>query len=709
MIFYPITAIINAITSTIVCIIVIAKNPKSQLNRSFSYFALSVAFWSYCYFLWQLSDNAGDALFWCRALMAGAIFIPSTFLHFSLTLIGERKKYLKAIIFWYIVSIVFLLLDFTPLFVKDIRPRLYFPYWPTAGITYTPFLAMFTGLTIYAHALMYKGYSKLSGFKRNQIKYVFLGTAIGFLGGSTNYPLWYDIPIPPIGNILVAVYVFVIAYAIAKYRLMDIKVAVTRAGIFIVVYALVLGLPFWLGFKTGLWIWALILMGISASCAPFIYRALYKRADAILLAAQRHYQKLLVDASRGMTRQRSLDKLVKLIVHVVKKAVKVVFAAVFLEDKEKQTYTLRAVRDHKNIPYDIVFPYEHPLVKALKAKKAPLTYEQAVPLLREESFNSPVDLVVPCFMDEELLGFLILGEKQNRTFFTEDDIRVFRVLAAQSALAIENCCFFKDREKIFTAEKLASIGGMADGVAHQVRNRLNCFGPIIAELQLEIEEFIEHRPQLASDPELKKALDAIMRASEDINSQIQRTAEVIKGILDYARIQEKETFFAEFSLREIINNVKDLVQVKHQIAELPLFVELPDNSSLIYGIKSQILECIYNIIDNAYEAIEELIEYYKLKKQENKSFKPFIKIRLSQRLNSYLIEISDNGIGVKEQDKMKIGAPLFTTKPSVKSGMGIGMYVAKRMIEENHKGKVWFESEYMKGTTFYIELPKKKG
>jgi hypothetical protein len=124
--------------------------------------------------LWQISNDAQSALFWCRALMAGAIFIPSTFLHFSLTLIGQRKKYLKAIIFWYIASIFFFLLDFTPLFVKDVKPRLSFSYWPTAGVTYIPFLAMFIGLTIYAHILMYKSYKRLSGFQRNQIKYVAL-------------------------------------------------------------------------------------------------------------------------------------------------------------------------------------------------------------------------------------------------------------------------------------------------------------------------------------------------------------------------------------------------------------------------------------------------------------------------------------------------------------------------------------------------------
>jgi len=60
---------------------------------------------------------------------------------------------------------------------------------------------------------------------------------------------------------------------------------------------------------------------------------------------------------------------------------------------------------------------------------------------------------------------------------------------------------------------------------------------------------------------------------------------------------------------------------------------------------------------------------------------------------------------IREEDSKKVFAPFFTTKSSYTSGTGIGMYVVKRIIEENHKGRVWFESEYMKGTRFFIELP----
>ena len=69
------------------------------------------------------------------------------------------------------------------------------------------------------------------------------------------------------------------------------------------------------------------------------------------------------------------------------------------------------------------------------------------------------------------------------------------------------------------------------------------------------------------------------------------------------------------------------------------------------------------------------------------------------------IIVEDNGIGIQEQDKEKIFTPFFTTKLSSKKGTGLGLYVIQRLIEENHKGKVVYESKYKQGTTVHLTLP----
>jgi len=119
------------------------------------------------------------------------------------------------------------------------------------------------------------------------------------------------------------------------------------------------------------------------------------------------------------------------------------------------------------------------------------------------------------------------------------------------------------------------------------------------------------------------------------------------------------------------------------------------------------MESVYNIVDNAFEAITEKRKY-RLSDDERDDFSGLITLKLTQQEKQVLIEISDNGVGVKPEDQPKIFAPFFTTKSSQISGTGIGMYVVKRIVEENHNGKIWFESQYMQGTTFYMVLPKGK-
>ncbi|MBI5123547.1 hypothetical protein HZA75_06840, partial [Candidatus Roizmanbacteria bacterium] len=223
--FYALSALINGLSSSALGIFVYLKNRKGTVNRTYGLTTIFIGIWSYSYFFWQIAISESSALFWCRALMAGAIFIPPAYLHFVLALLGLHKDKKKVVISSYIFGSFFFALNFTSLFVKDVSPKLFFNYWPNAGATFLPFLFLYSICVIYAIIVMAKEQKQSSGIRRVQIRYVILGAFLGFGGGATNYPLWYDIPIPPIGNILVSVGISVMAYAIIKHRLMDIKLA----------------------------------------------------------------------------------------------------------------------------------------------------------------------------------------------------------------------------------------------------------------------------------------------------------------------------------------------------------------------------------------------------------------------------------------------------------------------------------------------------
>ncbi|MDP3244455.1 MAG: ATP-binding protein [bacterium] len=211
-------------TSIILGFFVYLKDYKAKMNRTFTLFCFSVAFWSAGYYLWQISIEGEEALFWSRVLMAGATFIPIFYLHFVLHFLDIYKDKKRTLFFGYFLFFIFFFLDFTPYIVKEVRPALSFEFWPKPGAAFHPFLALWFFYTSYSTYLLLCGYKFSSGIKRVQIKFILLGMIIGFIGGSTNYLLWYGIQVPPIANPLVALYVVMVTIAVLKYNLMNIKV-----------------------------------------------------------------------------------------------------------------------------------------------------------------------------------------------------------------------------------------------------------------------------------------------------------------------------------------------------------------------------------------------------------------------------------------------------------------------------------------------------
>ncbi|UCC94580.1 MAG: GAF domain-containing protein [Candidatus Omnitrophota bacterium] len=700
--------------SLIVGLIVFWKNKESLINKTYFLLAVSTSIWAIGILFHAISRDEQVCLFWARFAHIGASFIAIFYLHFILSFLGLIKQKKAIIKVGYGIAFVMSLLAFTPLFFTSVSPKMGLRLWADPGPLYPFFIVFFLTFILYGFLLALKRYALLSGYKRNQLRYIIIASLIGYTGGSSTFLAVYGMKIifiHPFALYLVSFYNASIAYAIIKYRLMEITVAISRAGLILGIYSLVFGVPFYLGHQTGSWLLSTSLAVALAIPAPFIYRYFRVKAEDVLFAEQRHYQKILVQAAGGMVKEHRLDRLLKLIVYIVKKTVKLNFAAIFLHNREENVYNLKVMRDPGRMTEKITSPDQNALISYLKTAKEPVLYEELPRAARMGLGSSfPIGLIVPSIVENELLGFLVLGEKLNRKPYSDDDINVFKILSNQAALAIENCVFLEEfkhaQERIFTAEKLASIGGMADGVAHQIKNRLNHFSVASGELKYEISDFIKAHPSLvAKNSDLQKAFDYLIHIADSLIDNVTKTDNVIRGILNFARTEEKENFFSQFSFKEIIDISLELLKVKHQITEFPLEAEI-DSTDAIYGVKSQIMEAIYNLLDNAYEAIQEKITHH-LKGKEKEDFQPSIRVSLAHNRTVSFITVIDNGIGIKEDDKRKVFAPFFTTKSSYKSGTGIGMYVVRRMIEENHKGRVWFESKYMKGTRFSIELPRK--
>ncbi len=288
MLYYVLTSLINAITSTVLGFFVLFINRQNKLNRAFSRFCFAVAFWSWTYCFWPLSSIKEDVLFWFQVLHIGAILIPATYLHFVFAFLDLEKKRKKIIFLNYLLSIFFLTTVFSPLFISDMVPKYPFPYWAVPGALYHFFLLYFFGLTLYCWIMLYRARKEFTGEKRMQLKYILIGTFIGFLGGSTNYFLWYDVPIPPYGNGLVIFYIILSAIAVARYHLFEMRLIFTEMMV-AAMAVMLLVLPFLMP-TTGLKILTSLVFVLFCFFGYYLIRAVHResrrREDAETIASR---------------------------------------------------------------------------------------------------------------------------------------------------------------------------------------------------------------------------------------------------------------------------------------------------------------------------------------------------------------------------------------------------------------------------------------
>lgn len=264
--------------------------------------------------------------------------------------------------------------------------------------------------------------------------------------------------------------------------------------------------------------------------------------------------------------------------------------------------------------------------------------------------------------------------------------------------------------QLVNAEKMASLGRLSAGMAHEINNPigfiLNNIQPLrqhIENLKRIIEELETSLPDnsrhIAEKIKHHSDYDFILRDTEDIlRSNLtgsRRIIEIVNNLKHFARLDEAEWQSAD--INECLRNTLELfiTQKSSDIEIQPEFTPLP--SILCYA--AQLNQVFMNLLTNAADAIEE-------RKKSDPSFRGVIAVKteiLCAEDTRIRISIRDNGPGINPEITNQIFEPFFTTKP-VGRGTGLGLSICYSIVER-HKGRLYFESEPGKGTKFIIEIP----
>jgi signal transduction histidine kinase len=241
---------------------------------------------------------------------------------------------------------------------------------------------------------------------------------------------------------------------------------------------------------------------------------------------------------------------------------------------------------------------------------------------------------------------------------------------------------------------MATIGTMADGLSHQINNRFHALGMIAADSMDALNSLSEN----SAPEERQKIISQVRYALERVKENVKQGGEIVHSLLKYSRAGEAG--FEPIDLDVLVNSSLEMVQYKVKLSQIDLIRDYPKDIPKIKGNLTQLQEVFFNLIDNAYDAIVQ-----RRNELQEPDYRGNVTIEAVSRDSKIEIRFIDNGIGVSEADKERLFTPFFTTKTSSKKGTGLGLYVIHKIIVDNHKGRIFAESEYKTGTAFTIELP----
>lgn len=309
--------------------------------------------------------------------------------------------------------------------------------------------------------------------------------------------------------------------------------------------------------------------------------------------------------------------------------------------------------------------------------------------------------------------------KENERIITEQNVileakvdeRTAELQIANSELSLALKDLKDAQTQLVDAEKMASLGLLTAGIAHEINNPINFvvsnINPLKRDIQdimeiLEryseikdgeaIEEKLKEINELKEEIELDYVVEEIDQLLKGIDDGASRTADIVKSLKTFSRLDETDLKMAdvndclESTLLLLNNSLKNGIKVEQKLGSISQILCYPGKLNQLF----------MNIVKNGLQAIEA--------KKYEAGEQALLELTTTQTDEDIVIRIKDNGVGMDENVKNRIFEPFFTTK-DVGEGTGLGLSIGYNIVEK-HNGIIEVESEPGKGTEFIIAIPK---
>jgi signal transduction histidine kinase len=570
---------------------------------------------------------------------------------------------------------------------------------------------------------LYRGFQKEEGLRKVQLKYFFIATLVGAIGGTPGFVLGYNLelyPLNPFGAYCMPLYSIICAYAILKYGLMRVRGAVrvlfAPAASLAIVGVL---MPVIYNFftppdKKALSAGDVVFFSMWSIAA---FHAVYRLIVIVMqkFIPQRDYEDLLFGYVKRLGRCNRVGDVFGQAMEILrdKDGPGVSSAVICWQIAEGQPYTAQSafgVRGAERLK----LPVKSQLIEMVekrfigpevRAKQTPVLIRTELDkiyakedirnmLYEMKKFRAHVS--VPLIRREKdrryLIGLIFLGKPLAGDLYSREDYDFFREVAEQTTMTLTHV---ESRERMAKMQRLAYLGNMAMGWGHQLNNilfRISMRGRIMAN---SLHDELDKTGLSDGD---KRIIDAAWEDAENLVKAALQGGEVAKDFLRLTKTLKKKDL-EKVDLRGQIEAAIKAVQERGKLGHVKVENNFPEGLPPVDGIGYCLEEAFKNLIDNAARAVMET-------RREGEGL---IRIegRISANKENVEIGFHDNGCGMSPEDVTNMGTPLFAVsgKEGDRTRHGLGVSVIYYYIMNVHKGNIHVESELGKGTSFYVTVP----
>ena len=673
------TSLLAAVLTLAIAATALLRPRKRKVHWMFGLFGLSIGVWYLTAFFGRLS---GAPPIWERVNLVCAVLLPLAGVQFFRAFIaGDHRlpTYLNRVGLG--VGIVLIGVVWTPLYEHIVLKGAIFIY----------VLVMLVASLAFVFS---RGRAAASRFEGARLVYLALVGALATTFTLVDYLPYVGLDIPPVGTVLILIFLYVLSQSVLRYRLLDLyelagrltvltAVAFTLAGIFWVLVELAGG-RFFLHSVVAALVVLLLFDPVRSKVEEKITQFFFKERYDL--------ERAIVDLRRQLAHVLEIDDLTRLLMAGLERSRRVTHAAFYMVDEDARGYDLTASVGPEPVRRVEIAP-ARPLLDRLQREEAIVreTVERELDERREmgeereaetlfeilqtlEAMQASVAVAVRG--DEgQVYGLLVVRDERLRDAFSPEEVLLLRGLAAQAAIAIENSRLYRRMKE---RDRLAALGEMAAGLAHEIRNPL---GSIKASAQFLAEPGDDDDPQPT-----REFLDIIVE-------EVDRLNRVVSSFLDFARPSKGDPMPTD--VNSAIQRTMQLLAPECNDADVKWSMSLEDSTPPVRIDVEQLRQVLINLVQNAIQAMGSGGELYITTAVREKQdvfgvLRRWVEIR-----------VSDTGPGIPKRVLSHLFVPFVTTKDR---GTGLGLAISHRLVTAAG-GHIDVRTHEGVGSTFVIELP----